>query len=571
MVKGQKYDFERLDKYCKENNVTLLEDYSEIVLTRYYIVKGRCIYDNCQNEFEKKFIHLLDTGAYCKNCIKIVSVKRMKETFLQKYGSENILQMDFIKVKTNPNKFTNDKLVEYCKKHNIQLLEDYSNVHITKKCSIRAKCQTENCNESAVKIFREIEKRGIYCRECTNNIKKNKTEKTCLQKYGVTNSSQSKIVQEKYKQTCLKKYGTEHTFQSENIKEKIKERVLEKYGVEYPTKSEVIKNKIKKTNLAKYGCKNTLHSDKIKEKVKNTMIQRYGVENASQSEEIKNKKKETSLKNWGVEYPSQNNIIKNKTKETNLVNLGVEYPTQSEEVRNKCRQTNIEKYGVEYSWQNSEVKQKIKESNLINHGVEYPSQSEEIKQKIKESNLINFGVEYPSQNEEIKQKIKQTNLNKYGVEYSLQSEEIKKKSKETNIKKYGYEHPFQNPEIMNKVAESSYSKKEYIFPSGRRENIQGYENFALNELIINEKINESDIIVGVKNVPEIFFVDEKNKKHRYYVDIFIPSQNRCIEVKCLYTYERDKTKNLLKEQATKQLGYNFEFWIYDKKGNRITS
>jgi hypothetical protein len=58
---------------------------------------------------------------------------------------------------------------------------------------------------------------------------------------------------------------------------------------------------------------------------------------------------------------------------------------------------------------------------------------------------------------------------------------------------------------MGKNVKSSYSKKEYVFPSGRIDQIQGYEHFALDELIINEKIEESDIITGCKNVPEIWY------------------------------------------------------------------
>jgi len=64
-----KYDFERLDKYCKENNVTLLEDYSDLILTKKSLIKGNCIYDNCNNDFQKKFVNLIDSGAYCKLCI----------------------------------------------------------------------------------------------------------------------------------------------------------------------------------------------------------------------------------------------------------------------------------------------------------------------------------------------------------------------------------------------------------------------------------------------------------------------------------------------------------------------
>ena len=85
----------------------------------------------------------------------------------------------------------------------------------------------------------------------------------------------------------------------------------------------------------------------------------------------------------------------------------------------------------------------------------------------------------------------------------------------------------------------------------------------------NNKINESDIIVGVLNVPEIWFTDENNKEHRYYVDIYIPSQNKCIEVKSLYTYNYNLTTNLLKENAAIKMGYKFEFWIYNDKGQKI--
>jgi len=120
---------------------------------------------------------------------------------------------------------------------------------------------------------------------------------------------------------------------------------------------------------------------------------------------------------------------------------------------------------------------------------------------------------------------------------------------------------------MEKNIKSSYSKKDYTYPSGRIDQIQGYEHYALDELIINEKINESDIITGCRNVPEIWYHDENGKNHRYYVDIFIPSQNRCIEVKSEWTYTKPNV--LCKQKATEELGYKYEIWVYDKKGNKI--
>ena len=569
MSERQKYNFALLDQYCNENNVILFEDYSKIQLDGTVLIRGNCVYENCDNVFEKKYSNLIAAGGYCKNCIKIISVNRAKATFLEKYGSENILQFDFVKKKSNPNKFTFQKLKDYCIENNIDLCGDYSECHLTKKSCITAKCQSIECNETVEKVFREIEKRGIYCSNCSNKIKQLRRTKTCLEKYGVDIASKTKEVQEKYNKTCLEKYGVKHSFQSENVKNKIKKTLLERYGVENPTKNEEIKNKIQHTNLKKYGCTNTLHSETIKEKVKLTMLEKYGVENISQNNDIKNKKIETCLKNWGVQYPSQNNIIQEKIKQTNIINLGAEYPTQNKEVINKRKETNLQKFGVECTFQNENVKKKIKEINLQKLGVEYPTQNKEVKNKVIKTTLKNWGVEYPSQNLNIKTKTKDTNLLKYGVECPLQNEIIKEKTKQTNLLKYGVEHPIQNSEIMEKHIKSSYSKKEYVFPSGKVENIQGYENYALNDLIINENIDESDIIIGVKNVPEIWFYDKNNEKHRYYVDIYVPSQNKCIEVKSLYTFNDNKTVNLLKKEAAEKMGYNFEFWIYDNKGNKI--
>ena len=121
-----------------------------------------------------------------------------------------------------------------------------------------------------------------------------------------------------------------------------------------------------------------------------------------------------------------------------------------------------------------------------------------------------YGVKSPLQLESVKQQIKQTNLEKYGHEYSLQSQEVKDKGKQTNLKKYGVEYPNQNMEIMEKNSKNSYKLKDYILPSGEIIKIQGYENYALDELFNND-ILEENIITGCKNVPEIWYDDENGK------------------------------------------------------------
>ena len=126
--------------------------------------------------------------------------------------------------------------------------------------------------------------------------------------------------------------------------------------------------------------------------------------------------------------------------------------------------------------------------------------------------------------------------------------EIMLKSKKTCLKKYGVEHPAQNKEIMDKCSKNSYKLKNYTFPSGNQIKYQGYEDYALDELL-QSGILEEEIINGCKDVPEVWYNDEQGKQHRYYVDIFIPSQKRCIEVKSNWTAEKKKDNIFRKQQA----------------------
>ena len=420
MAKRKKYDFELLQNYCNENNVVLLEDYSCKYITRDNIIKGKCIYENCNNEFEKNFRELINAGGYCKLCIQIVRNNKRKIFNLNKYANEEPTKIyDF------------GKLENICKEKNITLLKNYKNEQIFGETIIEGLC-IYNCGQIFKRTLKDIIKN------------KNLSCTTCKQIDALL----------KRKNTCIHKYGVEFITQCNNIQEKIKVSNLIKYGVEYTTQLE-----------------------SNKEKFKQTCIEKYGYKNPSQNEEIKNKKTNTCLKNWGVKNPLQN---------------------------------------------------------------------EEIKNKIKKNCLI-----------------------KWGTEYSLQNEEIKNKIKVTNFKKYGCNHPTQNSEIMEKSVKTSFTKKEYVFPSGRIDKIQGYENYALDELIINEKIDESDIITGCKNVPTIWYNDENGKKHRHYVDIFIPSQNKCIEVKSSWTAKQNEHNIFLKQKAAKELGYKYAIWVYNNKKENV--
>lgn len=85
-------------------------------------------------------------------------------------------------------------------------------------------------------------------------------------------------------------------------------------------------------------------------------------------------------------------------------------------------------------------------------------------------------------------------------------------------------------------------------------------------LLNKENIEEGNILTGSKNVPEIWYKDVTGKKRRHFVDIYIPKQNKCIEVKSTWTMETQKNIVFLKQEEGKKLGYDYEIWVIDKNG-----
>jgi len=110
--------------------------------------------------------------------------------------------------------------------------------------------------------------------------------------------------------------------------------------------------------------------------------------------------------------------------------------------------------------------------------------------------------------------------------------------------------------------------KKYKMPSGKIVEVQGYEPFCLDELLGGRGISEDDIVVGFGDVPIIEYKWKGRTRH-YYPDVYIPSQNKIIEVKSTYTYGLAPERNEVKWSTVVDQGYKMECLFYNKKGKLL--
>jgi len=216
----------------------------------------------------------------------------------------------------------------------------------------------------------------------------------------------------------------------------------------------------------------------------------------------------------------------------------------------KQQETMLKKYDDRHNWGgNSSVREKCYETNEKLHGSRTWNNSDQsTKTKTKCGS-------YKTQIENTKK----TCQSKYGVDFPTQIVGMKEKSKQTNLRKYGVEYPSQNPSISEKC----YKKwKSFILPSGQSIKLQGYEPSALSLLLQTHQ--EKDLTTTRKNMPETWYILNQ-KRHRYFPDIFIKSENKFIEVKSEYTFKSKKEETFTKHNECLNNGYLHEIWIFNNK------
>jgi hypothetical protein len=399
-------------------------------------------------------------------------------------------------------RYNSDTLLSYCKENYISLIHDYSKESLSRDSTIEFVCT--KCNVSCNKKFRQLLKTGAYCKSCMNKLANDKISKSLAT----------------FTLDVLNNYCFEN-----------KITLIEDYSGKRINRNTFIKGKCITEN-----CQNTFNKG-FRELIK---LKGYCFECALK--EGLQKSKETSMDHYGVDHPGKHPDIKNQRKETIQKLYGVDHISQSETIKKQKKQKSIEKYGVE-------------------HVLQAPG----IREQIKKTNLMKYGFENASKNPQVREKMQETVMEKYGITHYMQTNEFKEKCKATCLQKYGVEHHLQNAEIAEKHLNATFKNKSYTFPSGKTIQCQGYEPFALDDLTKEEHIDENDILTNRTEVPEIWYIDCSGNQRRHYVDIFIKSQNRCIEVKSRWT-NQEKNCVFEKQHAGKQLGYNYEVWVYEKNG-----
>lgn len=230
-------------------------------------------------------------------CSKACKKMKLRQFYLQKYGTEHPMQSDAVQ-----NKFKETMLARYGVEHALQ------NEEIQQKA-----IETNQKNFGYKWVLQSPE------------VRKKITD-TMLEKYGVDCGFHIPRFAEKSEQSCLTKYGVKHAVQAPEIQDKIKQTMIMRYGVDNALKIPEVKLRVQQ--------KRAEHMESIVANIRQTFMANYGVPNCFQSEEIKAKIVHTCINKYGVAHAMQNAEIKNKVRQTIEERYGVPWYILSEEYRN---------------------------------------------------------------------------------------------------------------------------------------------------------------------------------------------------------------------------------------------
>lgn len=470
--------------------------------------------------------------------------------------------------------YDNELYYDYLADYRFMTVGINNNIHANKL--IVGKCNREFCDNFFFKPFNKCYHHKLpYCDECSYEIKcdrknKNKYSKDIVEEifclhniknYNIYNKEETfnlnsilefKCGNPSCKQNCSREvkcfveteniYCHECSLSDIEIINYDKNLFLSLIPILYHNINFEIPDEIDKDTIFSYKCLNKECDEHIIKNFENLL---YRQENFCKD----HLNDETYYDNWLRLFVAKNNIILNQ-----------EYKKlrSTDRIKGKCLTPECDKEFNKTicNLTKTELPYCIECTNRIGF------------QRIMDSNLATKNVKYNLADPALQKQIRETVMKKYGVTNVSLVPEIKKRQEETMLARYGFRHAIQVPEFFEKQQKSGFQRKKYTAPKGKIFVYMGYEHHALDILLKEQNYDEEQLFTAIKEVPKIVY-ELKDKIHRYFTDIYIPNENRCIEVKSWHYYKKDYEKNWAKHFATIDCGFSHEFWIINTKGKLV--
>jgi len=220
-------------------------------------MKEKCLICGCENPKE-------GMKTCCRKCADILKSKKSRE--IKKCL---LCGKEFEVRKSNPKRLCSEECRITWQKmpENIKKRVDLSKEAVKEKFGVDNIFQLEFIKEKSKNT-----KKNRYGDENFNNPQENKRVK--IEKYG---ENCFKEFSEKAKQTRIKKFGVDHHLKLPEFLNKQKKTNLKRHGVENISQLQETKDKVKATTNEHYGVENASQSEVVKEKKKQTSMDNFGV------------------------------------------------------------------------------------------------------------------------------------------------------------------------------------------------------------------------------------------------------------------------------------------------------
>lgn len=496
---------------------------------------------------------MVDEATRQNDIILLNSLPRMNESVVKKHYPYIINHI---------NEFLNPEIHSYSFKH--KLCYYFNNLKTFPKCKICG-----NINKREIYLFPAgFNDANLYtcCKKCALIYGSEKAKQTSMQKYGVTNVSFLKEIQEKKNKTCLEHYGVTNPSKSKEICDKRVETILEKYGTTNINELPEIKQKIKNTCLERYGVENAMYSTEFVEKLKHNNLEKFGSEWYLGTDDCLEKTKKTVMEKYGVEWITKDKNIRDRisTKQKNrttkdrlqeIVSLYESHEVPTHIIINCYKRIqSLNKYLS--LTEDTELKERILiqlkryQDKIFQKYGTLDLSLDQIKDINKKNGMIKskntclqlYGTDNVNKLDSIKNKIIQTSLKKFGSKYYILSEKFSKHLHIINMKKrYNMflSNEFSSPEFTfeyyidgheDDILTWKCKKCGRVFKDYRRDYFHGVGRcLKCYPISINISKAEKEIVNFLKSIGIQNIIENDRSLIKKELDIICPDEKIAIE------------------------------------------